>query len=69
MPSLARNSSAKITLASGDIMSAGHVTIAAVCFKKFLAYVHGVDEILDLGPGGNVLLFLADHGMAEIAIL
>jgi len=61
--------SRNIPFSSGDIVAARHVTIAAVGLDKVVTYVHGVDEILDLGPRRDVLLFLTDYGMTEVAIL
>src|SRR5208337_2775053 len=54
---------------SRNILSAGHMAIAAVGFDEFVTDIHRMYEIIHLGPRRNVFLLLADDGMAEVTIL
>ena len=57
------------TAASRDILTVGHVAIAAVGLEQLVANIRRMHEIINLCPRRDVLLYLVEYGMTEVAIL
>ncbi len=60
----------RFRLGSGaHLLALGNVAIAAVGLVEIVADINRMHEISNTGPRRDIFLFLADDGMAQVAIL
>ena len=58
-----------VAATAGDVFAPCGMAVTAVRFVELVTDVDRVNEFGHLGTGGDVLLGLPQHGVAEVAVL